>query len=117
MFIASDAGGMYSTLQTSSGAGGARNIYKACKWDKNGQRRNYTEGDIVLLKDDNTCRNKWPMAKVIAARRDDQGQVRSVTVQSATGSVLSRPVNKLVLLLESPEDRPGISYEEPEDHL
>ena len=79
--------------------------------------RNYTEGDIVLLKDDITCRNKWPMAKVIAARRDDQGQARSVTVQSATGSVLSRPVNKLLLLLESPEDRPGIPDEEPEDHL
>ena len=85
------------------------------KWTR--QRRNYTEGDIVLLKDDNTCRNKWPMARVIAARRDDQGQVRSVTVQSATGSVLSRPVNKLVLLLESPEDRPGIPDEEPEDHF
>ena len=85
------------------------------KWTR--QRRNYTEGDIVLLKDDDTCRNKWSMAKVIAARRDDQGQVRSVTVQSATGSVLSRPVNKLVLLLESPEDRPGIPDEEPEDHL
>ena len=53
------------------------------------QRRNFTEGDIILLKDDNTCRNKWPMARVIAARRDHQGQVRSVTVQPATGSVLS----------------------------
>ena len=85
------------------------------KWTR--QRRNYTEGDIVLLKNDNTCRNKWPMARVIAARRDDQGQVRSVTVQSTTGLVLRRPVKKLVLLLESPEDRPGIPDEEPEDHL
>ena len=58
-----------------------------------------------------------PMARVIAARRDDQEQVRSVTVQSATGSVMYRTVNKLVLLLESPEDRPGIPDEEPEDHL
>ena len=85
------------------------------KWTR--QRRDFTEGDIVLLKDDNTCRNKWPMARVTAARRDHQGQVRSVTVQSATGSVLSRPINKLVLLLESPEDRPGIPDEEPKDHL
>ena len=77
------------------------------------QRRNFTEGDIVLLKDDNTCRNKWPMGRVIAARRDHQGQVKSVTVQPATESVLSRPINKLVLLLESPEDRPGIPDEEP----
>ena len=57
------------------------------------------------------------MATVIAARRDDQGQVRSVTVQSATGSVMYRTVNKLVLLLESPGDRPGIPDDEPEDHL
>ena len=47
------------------------------------------------------------MARVIAAGRDHQGLVRSVTVQSATGSVLSRLINILVLLLESPEDRPG----------
>ena len=65
------------------------------------QRQNYTEGDIGD----------------IAGSRDDQGQVRSVTVQSAAGSVLSRPVNKLVLLLESPKDRLGIPNEEPEDHL
>ena len=57
------------------------------------------------------------MARIIAARQDDQAQVRLVTLQSATGSVLSRPVNKLVLLPESPEDRPGIPDEEPEDHL
>ena len=57
------------------------------------------------------------MARIIATRGDDQGQVRLVTVQSATGLVLSRPVNKLVLLLESPEDRLGIPDEEPEDNL
>ena len=106
-------------LQTSSGADGARNTYRVYKarqkWTR--QRRNFTEGDIVLLKDANTCRNKWPMARVIAARRDHQGQVRSVAVQPATGSVLSRPINKFVLLLESPEDRPGIPDEEPKDHL
>ena len=37
--------------------------------------------------------------------------------QRATGSVLSGPINKLVLLLESPEDRPGITDEKPKDHL
>ena len=54
------------------------------------------------------------MAKVLTTRRDDEGQVRSLTTQARTGSVLDRPVNKLVLLLESPEDRPGIPDEEPE---
>ena len=37
------------------------------RWTR--QRRNFTEGDIVLLKGSNTCRNKWPMARVLAARR------------------------------------------------
>ena len=37
--------------------------------------------------------------------------------QRATGSVLVRPMNKLVLLLESHEDRPGITDEKPKDHL
>lgn len=68
------------------------------------QKRNFTEGDIVLLKDNSTFRNKWPMARVLVAVRDDNGQVRSVTVQSATGSMLDRPVNKRALLLESPEE-------------
>ena len=44
------------------------------------------------------------MAYVLTTRRDDEGQVRSETVQTGTGSVLDRPVNKLVLSLESPED-------------
>ena len=54
------------------------------------------------------------MAKVLTTRCDDEGQIRSLTIQARTGSVLDRPVNKLVLLLESPEDRPGIPDEEPE---
>ena len=55
------------------------------------------------------------LAKVLTTRHDDEDQVRSVTVQTGTGSVLDRPVNKLVLLLESPEYRLGISDEEPEE--
>ena len=53
------------------------------------------------------------MAKVLTTCRDDEDQVRSVTVQ--TGSVLDRPVNKLVLFPESPEDRPRIPDEEPDE--
>lgn len=72
------------------------------KWIR--QRRNFTEGDVVLLKDNNTCRNQWSLAKVLTTRRDDQGQVRSVTVQTSKGSTLDRPINKLVLLLESSQE-------------
>ena len=51
------------------------------------------------------------MAKVLTKCRDDEDQVRSVTVQTGIGSVLDRPVDTLVLLLESPEDRPRIPNE------
>jgi len=56
------------------------------KWTR--QCRNFTEGDVVLLKDKNTCRNQWSLAEVLATRQDDQGQVRSVTVQTSKGSML-----------------------------
>ena len=48
------------------------------------------------------------MTKVFEENQDDQGQVKSVTVQSSNGLVLDRPISRLVLQLESPERRPGI---------
>ena len=81
------------------------------KWTR--QRRNFTEGDVVLLQDSNTCRNQWSLAKVLTACPDDQGQVRSVTVGTSKGSLLDRPINKLVLLLESTAETPAIPVEEP----
>ena len=64
-------------------------------------RRNFQVGDIVLLKENQSPRNRWPMAKVVATHPDDKGQVRSVTVLTSNGSKLERPVNKLVLLVEA----------------
>ncbi|KAJ7392027.1 hypothetical protein OS493_014965 [Desmophyllum pertusum] len=68
----------------------------------------YLDGTSTVL-------SKWSMAKVLDAHQDDQGQVRSVTIQSSSGSVLKRPINKLVLLVESSEGRPGSPDEEPEE--
>jgi hypothetical protein len=69
------------------------------KWTQ--PKRNFTTGDVVLLREVQYPRNKWPLAKVVRAHPDDQGQVRSVTVLTPNGSMLERPINKLVLLLES----------------
>ena len=69
------------------------------KWTQ--PKRNFTTGDVVLLREVQYPRNKWPLAKVVCAHPDDQGQVRSVTVLTPNGSMLERPINKLVLLLES----------------
>ena len=55
----------------------------------------------MLLKENQSPRNRWPMAKVVATHLDDQGQVRSVTVLASNRSKLERPVNKLVLLVEA----------------
>ena len=81
------------------------------KWTR--QHRNFTEGDVVLLKDGNTCRNQWSLAKVLTTCPDEQGQVRTVTVRTSKGSLLDHPINKLVLLSESTEERPGIPNKEP----
>ena len=69
------------------------------KWIR--PRRNFQVGDVVLLKENQSPRNRWPMAKVVATHLDDQGQVRSVTVLASNRSKLERPVNKLVLLVEA----------------
>ncbi|XP_066988222.1 uncharacterized protein [Macrobrachium rosenbergii] len=66
------------------------------KWNK--QQRNTREGDIVLLKDENTPRLHWPLARVTEVLPDSRGVVRSVKLRTQS-SELHRPVSKLVLLL------------------
>ncbi|XP_068242378.1 uncharacterized protein [Palaemon carinicauda] len=70
------------------------------KWNK--QQRNTREGDIVLLKDENTPRLHWPLARVTEVLPDSRGVVRSVKLRTQS-SELHRPVSKLVLLL--PKDQ------------
>ena len=69
------------------------------KWIR--PQKNLKIGDVILLKENQSPRNRWPMAKVIDTHPDDQGQVQSVTVLTSNGSELERPVNKLVLLVEA----------------
>lgn len=56
---------------------------------------------MVLLKENQSPTNRWPLGKVVATHPDDQDRVRSVTVLTGNGFKLERPVNKLVLLLEA----------------
>ena len=65
------------------------------------EKRNFVVGDVVLLKDDDACRNKWPMGMVVKTYPNEDGLVRSVDVKiGESGSVLKRPIAKIVLLLE-----------------
>ena len=72
-----------------------------------GKCRNFSEGDIVLVKDSDIFprRNGWPMARIEEVFPSVDGEVRKVRLrvahkQSDKSSVLVRPVTKLVLLVE-----------------
>jgi hypothetical protein len=71
------------------------------KWTE--KKRNFEAGDVVLLKDGDVGRNKWPMGVVVSAVPGEDGLVRTVEVRVASRSVFKRPIHKLVLLVESPD--------------
>ena len=59
--------------------------------------RNFKIGDIVLVADEQSPRNCWPLARVTEVFSGDDGHVRSVTITTRTSSY-RRPVNKICLL-------------------
>ena len=77
------------------------------KWTK--PRRNLLVGDVVMVKDESTPRMEWPLAIITEAQPDADGLVRKVKISVGTKDLgghtrlLERPVQKLVLLLESSE--------------
>ena len=78
-------------------------------------RRNLAVGDIVISKESESTRNKWPLGKVVQVYPSDDGSVREVRLPMADGnlddsgkrqrppSYLDRPIHKLVLLLTADE--------------
>ena len=58
---------------------------------------NLKVNDIVIVADETTLRNVWPIGRILAVFPGDDGLVRSVRVKTAT-SVLTRPVSKVCLL-------------------
>ena len=66
------------------------------KWNQ--PKTNIEIGDIVLIKDENTAGNEWPLARVVNIRQDSKGFVRSVTLKSSF-STLECAIDKLVLLV------------------
>jgi hypothetical protein len=83
------------------------NLQSRQKWTK--KQRNFTIGDIVLLKDENASRNQWPIARITETFPGKDGLVRSVNLKVSNrespgkSSSLKRPITKLVLLVESEE--------------
>ena len=70
-------------------------------------QRNFCIGDVVLLKEENMPRNRWPTTRVIETFPNKDGLIRSVNLKVASSgsngkiTVLKRPINKLVLLVEA----------------
>ena len=86
------------------------NLQSRSKWVK--PQRNLKVGDIVLLKDENTPRCEWLTSVVTEVFVSEDNKVRSATVRLTScldnsgkrlgqATFLSRPISKLVLLLES----------------
>ncbi|KAK0147951.1 hypothetical protein N1851_012317 [Merluccius polli] len=76
-------------------------------------RRNLKVGDIVMEKTEDQPRNEWKLAKVVETVTDKDGLVRRVKIRvgdqkigkegqrSGKPSIVERPVQKLILLLET----------------
>ena len=72
-------------------------LQKRNKWLEN--KRNVKKGDLVLLVDENTPRNLWPLGIVLEVTEGRDGLVRSVRIRTQS-TVLIRPVTKIVMLEE-----------------
>ena len=65
------------------------------KWFR--PRRNFSVGDTVIIADEQSPRNLWPIGRVSKVYPDRAGFVRRVKVITKK-STLERPVSKLCLL-------------------
>ena len=63
------------------------------------KERNMKSGDLVLIAD-NAPRHTWIIGQIQDVMKDKHDVVRCAKVKTAS-SVLTRPINKLVLVLES----------------
>ncbi|XP_071830918.1 uncharacterized protein [Apostichopus japonicus] len=70
-------------------------LQKRSKWT--GVTDNLAVGDLVLILDELTPRNLWPLALVVSVNCSRDGLVRSVRVKTRT-TELVRPITKIVLL-------------------
>ena len=68
------------------------NLQGRSKWLTS--KANIQVGNLVLIVDDNSARNKWQMARVEEVFTGRDGRVRSAIVKTANGS-LHRPIVKL----------------------
>lgn len=71
------------------------------RWSTPG--RNFSVGDVVLIVDDTSPRNSWPLGKIVEIFPDKKRFVRQVKVKTKS-SELCRPITKLCLLQGSEDN-------------
>ncbi|KAL3968170.1 collagen beta-1,O-galactosyltransferase [Sarotherodon galilaeus] len=72
------------------------------KWQESSP--NIERGDVVLMKDDCTCRNDWPMALVTNTFPGSDGKVRKIeirVVKDGVAKVYLRPITEVVMVLKN----------------
>lgn len=67
------------------------------RWSMPG--RNFCVGDVVLIVDDTSPRNSWPLGRIVETFPDKKGLVRQVKTKK-----LCHPITKLCLLKESEDN-------------
>ncbi|KAL6743079.1 hypothetical protein Aduo_016163 [Ancylostoma duodenale] len=69
-------------------------------------------GDIVLVKQEITPRNQWPLAIITKIEVRENGTIRSAKIRTTNGTELDRPVNHLIPLeIQARESLPALRRE------
>ena len=82
-----------------------QNMQPRRKWSSS--KRNLTNGDVVLMKEEGAHRNDWPIGRVTEATKSEDGQVRKARVEIIRESkkkAFLRPVKELILLVPAGTD-------------
>lgn len=79
-----------------------QNLQRRPKWQDS--RPNLVEGDLVLIKDEETRRYLWPLGKVTKAIQSADGKVRKAEVRKADRKTLLRPISQLVFLMSADKE-------------
>ncbi len=82
----------------------------SAKWNK--PIRNAQVVDIVIMKDEGSHRNDWPLARIIDVQQSSDGIIRSVTLHSGS-STYDRPIQQTTLLVEADRCSGWFPVEEP----
>ena len=64
---------------------------------------NFQEGDLVILADEVSDRNRYPYAVITETKTDPDGRVRTVTGRKADGTYRTRDIRKIALIERAPE--------------